>query len=475
MTTQFRQALLAVALLTATSLCGDTIVLKNGRRIYADRTREANGKLEYEVGDNTFSISKSLVDHVEGGGTPPPSSGSSSNSASALKLSFSTPSGHLANEDDVSSKVVKNGQVDLQGLSEMVRPGGTPAAAAYFVAGKVEYEHGNFERAQQYLISALGYMPNQPVILDQLALVLGDMHRFGEALPYAQQAVMFADRSADAHAVLGYIYFNNNRTREAIAEFKKSLAIHPTANVQSMLDFAQRESTAESSFAEQVSSHFNFHFEGGATPPAFRAQLVRTLEGHYDELARVFGASPRQNISVSLYSEEAFFDVTRAPDWTAAQNDGKLRIPVEGLTSVTPELSRVLKHELAHSFISEMTRNRCPVWLHEGIAQYVEGESLRPAGSALSAVYAANRQVPMQALEGSFFGLDGRQATIAYTESLAAVDYIVNTYGMSDVVRILRRLGDGASTDEALRGSIHSSYSSLDSEIGMYLKKTYGN
>jgi hypothetical protein len=45
---------------------------------------------------------------------------------------------------------------------------------------------------------------------------------------------------------------------------------------------------------------------------------------------------------------------------------------------------------------------------------------------------------------------------------------------MSDVVRILQRIGQGSSTEAALRATIHSGYSSLEEEIAQYLKKTYG-
>jgi hypothetical protein len=37
-------------------------------------------------------------------------------------------------------------------------------------------------------------------------------------------------------------------------------------------------------------------------------------------------------------------------------------------------LSQTLKHELAHSFIHQKTGGRAPVWLHEGVAQYLEGQ-----------------------------------------------------------------------------------------------------
>jgi hypothetical protein len=45
---------------------------------------------------------------------------------------------------------------------------------------------------------------------------------------------------------------------------------------------------------------------------------------------------------------------------------------------------------------------------------------------------------------------------------------------MSDVQRILERLGQGSSTEAALRATIHSDYGQLESEVGRYLASKYG-
>ena len=68
----------------------------------------------------------------------------------------------------------------------------------------------------------------------------------------------------------------------------------------------------------------------------FRCANSAALESDYDDLARDLGNPPRDNILVTLYTEQAFFDVTHAPSWSGAINDGKLRIPVSGLSSMTP-------------------------------------------------------------------------------------------------------------------------------------------
>jgi len=46
---------------------------------------------------------------------------------------------------------------------------------------------------------------------------------------------------------------------------------------------------------------------------------------------------------------------------------------------------------------------------------------------------------------------------------------------MSDIRRILERLGEGSSTESALRATIHSDYGQLEIEVGKYLAKKYGN
>jgi hypothetical protein len=55
------------------------------------------------------------------------------------------------------------------------------------------------------------------------------------------------------------------------------------------------------------------------------------------------------------------------------------------------------------------------------------------------------------------------------------VQYISDTYGMSDVQRVLERLGQGSSTEAALRATIHADYGQLEGEIGKYLDNKYGN
>jgi hypothetical protein len=46
---------------------------------------------------------------------------------------------------------------------------------------------------------------------------------------------------------------------------------------------------------------------------------------------------------------------------------------------------------------------------------------------------------------------------------------------MSDLLRILDRIGEGSSPEAALRSTIHSGYDQFEQELSQYLIRKYGN
>jgi tetratricopeptide (TPR) repeat protein len=453
----------------------DTIHLKNGRTILADHVRENGNRYEYDIGDDTYAIPKSSVERVEAGGIAARASSSGGAKSAAALISF-TPADSLANEGDLPQVIVKDGKVDTEALAKLEGKGNAElSATADFIAGKFEFDHGNSDQARRYFDSALRFQPENSTVLIYYAALLVRTGNPSQALPYAQRAVNAAPDSPDAYTVLGYAQQASDRTKDAVASWKHSLELRPDPAVQRYLEKAQREQNVETDFAQRESSHFVLHYEGKQSSEAFRGQILTALESDYDDLSRDLGTPPHDNILVTLYTEQAFFDVTRAPSWSGALNDGKLRIPVSGLSSMTPELARVLKHELAHSFINQLSAGRCPPWLHEGIAQFLEPKSLGPDGRQLARLFKTQQNIPLNVLEGSFMRFSGVEAYLAYAESLAAVSYINDSYGMGDIQRILKRLSEGSSTEAALRATVHCDYGQLESDLAKYLGDRYGD
>jgi tetratricopeptide (TPR) repeat protein len=470
---RFPVTIILGVLLAYTAAWSDTIHLKNGRTILADHVQEQGSHYQYDIGDDSYAIPKSLVDRVDAGGMPSHSSG---NAKAVADLPAFTPQDSLGYEGDLQSRIVKDGKVDPDALSNLEGKGNTVlSAVANFIAGKSEFEHGNIAQARRYFESALHFQPENSTILIYYAALLVRTGNAAQALPHAQRAVRSAPNSPDAYTMLGYAQFASDRTKEAVASWKHSLELRPDSTVQQFLAKAQREENVESEFAQRESIHFVLHYEGKQTSESFRGQIIAALESDYDDLVRNLGTPPRDNILVTLYTEQAFFDVTHAPSWTGAINDGKLRIPISGLNSVTPELARVLKHELAHSFINQLSAARCPPWLHEGIAQLLEPRSLSGSdGHQLALLFKSQRYIQLNVLEGSFMRFSGVEAYVAYAESLAAVSYINDSYGMGDIQRILQSLSQGSSTEAALRATIHSDYGQLESEVAKNLSDKYG-
>jgi len=465
----FFAVLLAVALIEPAA--ADVIHLKNGDLIHADQVKETGARIEYQKGDDAYSIPKSVVASVEKTVTAP-----SAAPATIQSIPAYTPETHAIGEEQLLDLILRSGKVDRAALNEIdSHSNPTEIALAFYVAGKTEFQAGDFATARRDFETALTNDPQNPTILNFYAALLVKTGNAQQALLYAERAVEQAPDSADAYAVLGYAQFSADHPREAIQTWKRSLALRPDASIKEMLARAQRETEVESNYSERETGHFVLRYEGAETSEALRLKILETLESAYKDLAREFGNEPRSSIPVVLYTSQNFFDVTRAPGWVGALNDGKIRIPLRGMNSVTPVLGRILRHELTHSFVEQITLGHCPQWLNEGIAQMLEPRSLNRGGPFMAQMFKTEREIPLNSLEGGFSALSSTQADVVYMESLATVSYIRDRYGMSDLVRILERLGQGEAIESALRSTIHCDYRQLQQETGVALMRQFGS
>jgi tetratricopeptide (TPR) repeat protein len=447
----------------------DTIVLRNGKRIVVDTAREKNGRVEYEIGGNTYAISMQLVDHIETATDGP--------QPTALKTYVPfTPRETVPSPKQLTAKIIHDGKVDTDQLGVVDRwSNDQVAGAAFFQAARFEQEHGNRDTAATYYERALLRLPESSAVLEHYAALLIQLGRGKEAIPLGQRAVGVSPNSADSWTVLGFAFFSSDQNADAIEAWKKSLGLRKDDMVARYLAKAEREAAAEADYEKRVSVHFTLKYEGHRVDEAMSTAVLKTLEEQYNDLGRLFGARPGTNILVILYTDQAFFDVTQSPSWTGAINDGKIRVPVSGLDAMTPELARILRHELVHSFVNQISRGRCPQWLQEGIAQLVEPRSASSYGKKLAELYGSQQQIPLNQLEASFMNLNQEQAAVAYLESLAVAEYIRDTFGMAYLRMILEKIGDGASTESALRSVVHFGYDGLEAQVGEYLKQRYGS
>src|SRR5919108_466869 len=135
-------------LLTVTAPA-EVIHLKNGRTIWADHARENGGHVEYDIGDNNYAIPKSSVERIEAGGIAPPYSSAGTNSKDIDDLPALAPVHNFANNLELISKIIHDGRVDPDALSALDQQGDSEiSASGYLIAGKHEFESGNFSKAR---------------------------------------------------------------------------------------------------------------------------------------------------------------------------------------------------------------------------------------------------------------------------------------------------------------------------------------
>ena len=383
---------------------------------------------------------------------------------------------------EIQGLVVREDAIDIRKLAELEAAAKSGSPAAMNRAALGHYAAGNFERArnspteamEQYE-TALKYSRDNNLLLANL-LSLAYVHltrsEYGAALGYLDRGRAVAPQSVILARMSGWAYYALDRLPEAVAEWKRAQQIQASPEIAAALERVEQDKDTEGEFREGQTSHFSMHYQGGATPQ-LATEILRTLEEHFRSLQTQMRFTPAESIAVVLYTQETFRDITRAPDWAGALNDGRIRVPVQGLSSVTEELSRILMHELTHSFVRQKTQGRCPQWLNEGLAQWMEGRRSSVSAGPLIAVYDRREYIPLHQLEDHWTGLGSQAAGYAYAWSLAATETIIAKSGMYGLDAFFEHFANDAAVEPALREGLQITYADLERNTADYLRRTY--
>lgn len=466
---------IAVVLLLAAAACAsaDVIVLKNGNRIVGVNVTTEGDRVTYLTSAGELSIPKAIVARIErddstlasGALIAPPVSAPQIEPASGYK--------------EIARQAVHDGGVDYAYIARLESAARTASsgamndvAAAHYAAAQFFIAKGDTASAVEQYRQGLAYAPDNFGLLMNLAVLYLRQSQFTQALNPLQHAREVAPDSADVYKLIGWAYYGANKTGQAIDAWKQAVKLRPDPDVVEALHKAERDQALESSYREGETAHFDLKYYGGAAPDLAHG-ILGALERDYEDLESQLDYTPPEPIGVILYTGQAFQDITRAPSWVGALNDGRIRIPVQGLTAVTPELARELKHELTHSFVGQKSHYRAPTWLQEGIAQWMEGSrSTANAGYLVDA--AQNGMVPqLGSLEGSWIGYSGDSAWVAYAWSLAVVESIIDRGGVGDVSRLVGAMASAPSSQDAVQQTLHESYGDLQQQTIAYLRRSY--
>ncbi len=311
---------------------------------------------------------------------------------------------------------------------------------------------------------------------------LTHQNRDEEAIEILQKMIKQDPNDLRAYTLLGELHYQNDRLPQAIEAWEKVLEIDPfNEGLKAMLAKAQRERKAHSEFTHEVTRHFRIKFEGSENRDLYKT-VLDTLEEAYNEVGKVLSFYPDHEIIVFLYTEQQFFDVTRAPAWSGGIFDGKIRVPAKGYEDYLGRLRQILFHEYTHAAIHQMTQpgaskvgrkmaSGVPTWLHEGIAQYMEPDGMQEnVDLRLEKWVKQGVFLDLWRLQGSFLGFNTQLAGLAYDESLSAVKFMIDEFSPYSVQKLLTALAQQKDMDEAMREAIFISYEEFQTRWEEHLK-----
>jgi tetratricopeptide (TPR) repeat protein len=470
---------LILCALVASSARADTIVLKNGGRIVAANVTDDGNRVVYETAAGELSISKSAVARIERDNLA-----DSPATKAASEAPVSAPQVELVRGyEDVTRLTIHDNAIDFAYIARLESDARTglagpsaKAAAAHSAAADFLMGKGDSDGAIDHLREALALAPDNVAALLNLAILYLHNNQYTQALgPLEHARRVTPDSSpvaADVAKLMGWAYSGANNLDRAIEEWKLSEKLRPDAEVERALVKVERDRSEEENYREGETAHFALKYYGGANPD-LAAEILRNLENDFNDLESQLNYSPPEQIAVILYTQQAFADITQAPGWVGALNDGRLRIPVQGLTSVTPDLARVLKHELTHSFVGQKTHGRAPTWLQEGIAQWMEGKRSSATASSILGAASQGALPNLRSLEGNWMGMPANAVALAYPWSLAVIESVIQSGDVSDVDRLMDRIGASTSDEGAVREVLRTDYAGLEQQSLDYLHHEY--
>ena len=317
----------------------DTIYLKNGRKIIATHVVQENGQVSYETAAGNLSLPLSIVDRIVHDDAPQDfAPGTASDRAANLPMAPPAGLAPAANRATPSA-AVHDGAIDSDLLSNLEseatdNPSAATVArvvAAERAAAQFEIKVGDFDRALEYYDRGRRFDSENTDLLLEAAYLHLRRSEYSAALDLLERARRNNPDSADVAKLSGWAYYGLNRIPDAVTEWKRAMELKPDEEVKHALEKAERDAEEEAGYHEGETSHFRLRYNGGAAPDLAR-EVLKTLESEYGEISATLSYNPPEPIGVILYTNQAFMDITRAPSWTGALNDGRIRVPVEGLS-----------------------------------------------------------------------------------------------------------------------------------------------
>ena len=136
-----------------------------------------------------------------------------------------------------------------------------------------------------------------------------------------------------------------------------------------------------------------------------------------------------------------------------------------------------LWHEMAHVITLQMSRNRVPRWLTEGISVYEEGLANPAWGRNMELTFAqaleSGETLPLRQLNTGF--TKPETIVLAYYQASLVVEHLVDLYGENMLPEMLRGYAEGFDTEALLERVAGIDFDALQESFDIALEERFGS
>jgi len=226
------------------------------------------------------------------------------------------------------------------------------------------------------------------------------------------------------------------------------------------------------------SEHFIFFYPKGKDE-ILAPYALETLESIRQALSEDLGFAPSEKVRVEVVNDARELSKVSTLTYKQILTTGTIAICKFNKLMITSpkavlhgyDWRDTLAHEFVHLVVSQRSHNSVPIWLHEGLAKYLEsrwrgGPALSISPSTLALLgdrVKKDKLIPFERMHPSIALLPSPEdAATAFAEVFFAVDLLYRQRGAHALMSLLNELGGGKDDKKAIEAVTGKSFAAFE-------------